>query len=117
MSATGEQIKGMWRNAMGARFLAAEDLDPGGKEPTLTITKVSIEEGHDVVNNAVKELVSVSFEETPRLLALNKTNARAIALLAGTGRMEAWPGTRIKLVRARTKAFGKEVDCLRVKKP
>lgn len=111
---TGEPLHGNWRNALGYRFLSAEDIEEG-KEITLTVKQVTIEEAMDTKTSQKKQLVSVSFDETERLLALNKTNARTIASVTGSPRMEKWAGHKITLYRDKTLAFGKTVPCVRVR--
>ncbi len=111
----GEPVKGTYRRFIPSRFLAADDLPPD-QEFDLTITGATLEEVEDPASRG-KKLVSLHFRETEKLLALNKTNARAIARITGTPVVEQWAGHKIRLRREMVRAFGEEVPAVRVVVP
>ena len=93
-------------------YLSAAELE--GNDLDLTIKEicekdVEFEEGEDV-----KATWIVSFEETPRQLTLNTTNAETIGQLHGVEATE-WIGKRITLYPAKVKAWGEMVDAIRVR--
>lgn len=49
-------------------------------------------------------------------MIVNSTNAKAITLAVGSPYIEDWTGKKITLYVAKIKAFGEQVDALRVKK-
>ncbi len=108
-------VAGSYRKFIPGRFLAADDLPPG-REVTLTITGASLEVIDDPAQRG-KQLLSLHFEETPKLLGLNKTNAAAIARLTGTPEVEKWTGHKITIHREDVKAFGQTVPAVRVVVP
>lgn len=91
-------------------YLAAPDLQ--GRDATVTIAK--IEKAELRTTKGSEEKWVVSFREAKKLLVLNRTNARQIADLHGA-KAEAWIGKRVTLYPATCSAFGKIVDCVRVR--
>lgn len=111
-----EAITGNWRNHYGFRFMSSEDMEDG-QEVTLTISGCTRETAINPKNKEEKTLVSLHFEETDRMLALNVTNAKAIQHMVGTPKVDRWAGVRITVYKDRVKAFGETVSCIRVKGP
>jgi hypothetical protein len=93
------------------KYLTAADLD--GKAFTLTIRDVTLEEMKTHDNKMVQKPVAW-FERAQRGFVLNATNARIIAALYGDN-TENWRGCRITIYATRVKAFGSNVDAIRVK--
>ena len=114
MSSSGEHLKGTWRTALGKVYLAAEDFEDG-QEMTVTIASVTREEVIDPGTKQPKKLITLHFENTPRCMALNVTNARRISEITGTPRVEKWVGQKIVLNKEEAKAFGKIMPTIRVK--
>ncbi len=104
-------------------YLAAPDFK--GRDAVLTIARVSVDNLKAEGGKTTKKAV-VYFEEThkkaeaggdvekEKRLVLNKTNARTIAAMYGW-EADAWKGKRITLYPTRCDAFGKTVDCIRVR--
>lgn len=63
-----------------------------------------------------KEKIILSFQETDKELALNKTNAQKIAEIYGEDYTQ-WTGKKITLYKTLTTFRGQEVSCIRVKAP
>lgn len=96
-------------NLFPSRFLKATDLE--GSEKPMTISGVSIE---DLVDGTRKP--AISFQETDRLLVLNKTNG--LALATGFGKnTDQWIGKRVILFSTPVSFQNKLVDALRIKIP
>jgi hypothetical protein len=56
------------------------------------------------------------FEEDPRGLVLNVTNARALGEILGDDSAD-WPGQKVVLYATTTDFAGTTVDCIRVRAP
>lgn len=94
-----------------SNFIGAADLK--GRDVTLTIEKVQVDELMLVGGKKQKKPV-VYFEKTPKMLVLNKTNAKSIADQHGT-EMKGWFGKRVTFYPTETKCKGKTVPCVRVR--
>lgn len=104
-----EEITGNWKKHFDYRFIAAEDFETSVK---LTIKAAGIDEAFN--GKSKDKVVVLSFEQTDKMMVLNKTNAKAISKLAGTTLVEKWKGLAITLTKARVSAFGQTVDAIRV---
>lgn len=103
-------------------YLGAPDLR--GKDVTLTISRLQVDTLKTDKGDEKKPVIY--FEETAakarkagspdkeKRLVLNKTNMRSIAALYGFEAND-WVGKRIVLYATRDRAFGKIVDCIRVR--
>lgn len=101
-----------WRKFFDKEFLYAYDFD-GGRDVTLTIDKVAGGELKGENGKTDKKPI-VTFRETKKKLALNKTNGSTIASLYGND-VEKWVGKRITLYPTTT-TFGRQtVECIRVR--
>jgi len=104
-----EQLTGSWRKCFDFRFISGEDMT-AGKDITMTIKAVikeKVQRG-DVVT-------ALTFQETEKMMAVNKTNARTISAVVGSPMVEHWPGKKIILQQKKVAAFGGEHLCIRVK--
>jgi len=95
--------------AFPSPFLKADDLN--GKNVTVTISEVSIEELGQGQNKEKK--LCVSFVGKEKKLVCNKTNANTIAKLYGQETDE-WTGKRITLVAREVEFQGEMVLSIRV---
>lgn len=109
-----EELKGNWRSYSGYNFLSSLDFEEG-VEVNLTIEKVSMETANDPATKKPKQLLSIKFVGSDRLMALNKTNAKRITEITGTPKVEKWKGLQITIHKIPIRAFGKDQFCLRVK--
>ena len=103
-------------------YLGAVDLH--GKDAVLTMRRVIVE-GLKTERGEEKKPV-LYFEETKakaekagtpdkeKRLVLNKTNAMQIAKLHGY-ELDGWKGKRVTLYPTTAQAFGKTVECIRVR--
>lgn len=114
MKREGEQLKGSWKNELGKPFLAVEDFCDG-QEATLTIEKVSSEQAINPKNSQPKQLLTLHFKGTDRLLAMNVRNCRRLTNIAKSPRMEDWVGIQITLHLEPDMSFGKMQPCVRIK--
>ena len=111
----GESITGSYRLPDESNFLAADDL-PSDENKTiaLTITNATKEVVTSPTNQQ-REKVCLHFEETSKILALNKTNARSISRVL-KNEIKNWFGAKIYIYRTTTKAFGNDqLPCIRIK--
>ena len=103
-------------------YLAAHDLQ--GKDATLTIMRMDVEEMKTERGSEKKPIVR--FAETrakaekagdvskEKRWVMNKTCALVIAAMHGN-EIDNWKGKRITLYATKAQAFGKVVDCIRVR--
>ena len=83
-----------------------------GKTVTLTI-KAFTQDDLSAGNGRTERKYLLMFEETPKTLILNKTNAKTIAKLYG-GETGDWKGKRITLFSEQVRAFGANHNAIRV---
>ncbi len=94
-----------------SKYLKAADLQ--GEPASLTIKEV-IRDKLRMVNGSKVEKYLVKFKETPKMLVLNVTNARAIAKVLREPKAVNWAGSAIVLKPTTCEAFGVIVNCIRV---
>ena len=109
----GEELKGSWRTNFGYRFLSSFDFE-GEQIIELTIKKVTKEMAIDPGTKKEKELVSLSFDETDRLMALNATNAKKLTEMYNTPIVSNWKGKKLRIHAVSVFAFGKKTKGIRV---
>lgn len=78
-----------------------------GKDVTLTIKSVSVDELPLAGTSKTERRPVVAFEETPKKLVLAKTNARTIAKLYGD-QTSAWVGRRVTFYPDPSVKFGRD---------
>ena len=93
------------------QFLASEEFSD--KDVTLTIKAVRIENLR-MVDGGTEDKPILEFKKTDKKLVLNKTNAVTIAGMYGN-KAEKWVGKSITLFPTECQAFGKTVDCIRIR--
>ena len=93
------------------QYLASEEFT--GKDVPLTIKDVRVENLR-MSDGGTEDKVILTFTKTDKKLVLNKTNATTIAKLYG-GEARAWVGKTITLFPTECNAFGKTVDCIRIR--
>ena len=96
-----------------SKYLKAADFK--GKDVTLTIKKV-VADMLTTTGGAQKFKYVVSFKESDKMLALNITNARLIAVALKEPKAVNWAGNKITLYPTTCDAFGEIKDCIRVRK-
>jgi|SRR6185436_8561501 len=100
------------RTMFDKQYLYAYDLQ--GRDVTVTISKVV---GGTLVGTGGKSNKKpiVFFNGTKKGLALNITNARAIAAMYGGFKSEEWIGKKITLYPTTTQFGSQTVECIRVR--
>jgi hypothetical protein len=100
--------------AFPTRFLKAADL--GGKPIVVTIKEAAQEKLKN--GNGEEEAKTVLyFQKAKKALILNVTNWTKIADVTGEDDSDNWPGHRIEVYPTTTEMKGKEVACIRIRKP
>jgi hypothetical protein len=92
-----------------SQYVKAADLT--GRRVTVRISHVKVEE----VGDDRKPVLY--FQNTPKGLVLNKTNAEMIKEITGTSETDHWVGVPIVLFVTKTDFAGKRVDAIRVDRP
>jgi hypothetical protein len=111
-------MKGHWKKQFNYEYLGSYSLD-GKKEIVVTVSKLS-QEKVTGQQGRKEDCFVVYFKEFDKGMILNRTNARAIEKVSGSGLVEDWVGVQVTLyVEKGVKAFGDVVDALRIrdKKP
>ena len=93
-----------------SKYLKASDLPEEGPE-SFTIKEVVKEE---VGKNRESKPV-IYFDETEKVLVLNKTNFKTLAKLSDSGDTDDWVGETIDLYRAGVEYQGETFEAVRVK--
>lgn len=103
-------------------YLGSADLH--GKDVPLTIRRVVVEELKTERGPTKKPIVyfvetkaaaeKAGTPEKEKRLVMNKTNAMVIASMHGN-ELDNWPGKRVTLYPTKAEAFGKSVDCIRIR--
>ena len=111
-------MQGHWKKQFNYDYLGSYSLD-GKKEVVVTIKKLDTDK---VVGQQGRkeDCFVVYFNEFDKPMILNRTNAKAIEKVVGSGLVQDWMGTQVTLyVEKGVKAFGEVVDALRIrdKKP
>lgn len=111
-------MNGHWKKQFNYDYLGSYSLD-GKKEVVVSIKGVDTAK---VTGQAGRkeDCFVVNFNEFDKPMILNRTNAKAIEKVAGSGLVEDWIGSSVTLyVERGVKAFGDVVDALRIrdKKP
>ena len=101
-----------WKKLTNPDYLGAYAFNPG-EEKIVVIDHVAQEEIIGSEGRASVCIVAHLVNEKP--LVLNKTNCKAISKLLKTPYIEEWAGHRITRGVQRIKAFGEDVDAVRVK--
>lgn len=101
-----------WKKLTNPNYLGSYAFDPG-EEKIVTIEHVAQEELTGQDGRTSMCIVAHLVGEKP--LVLNNTNCKAISKLLKTPYIEEWAGHRIILAVQRVKAFGEDVDAVRVK--
>jgi hypothetical protein len=93
------------------RFLKAGDL--AGKDRTLTIADVIVE-AMPTDDGGTKVRGIVSFKETERQLALNRTNGESLKAMFGKA-IKDWIGKRVTIYPTTDRFGAEQVDAIRVR--
>lgn len=105
-----------WKKLDNPDYLGAYAFQPG-QEMVLEIAKVGQETVFNPTTGKKEDCTVARFTDNKvKPMILNVTNCKQIAKLYGTPYIEDWNGCRITVYIAKVKAFGEEVDALRIKK-
>jgi len=105
-------MKTHWKKTMNPNYLGAYALEPN-QDLIVEITEVKTESVMNADGRNEECLVAHLKEQKP--LIVNKTNAKAIAKVAGSNYIEDWKGKQIALYISNVKAFGELVEAIRVR--
>lgn len=106
------EVKTHYRRLVNPHYIGAYSLDPG-QELNVTIEKVIREQvaGPD----GKKEECTVAYLKGQKPFILNATNSKTISKALKSPYIEDWAGKTITLYAAKIKAFGEELEALRVR--
>ena len=102
-----------WKQLKNPDYIGAYALQPG-EELILTIKSCGLEQ---VANTDGKkqDCLVIHFMEQVKPMILNTTNAKTISKVHQTPYMEQWVGKKIQIYARKIRAFGEDVDALRVR--
>lgn len=106
------ETKTHYRRLVNPHYIGAYSLDPG-QELNVTIERVV----REMVNgpDGKKEECTVAYLKGQKPFILNATNSKTITKAVGSPYIEDWAGKSITLYAAKIKAFGEELEALRVR--
>ena len=104
-----------WEKIIDPNFISAELIGEAGAEKVVTIKDIDFAECYDEKTKQKVQKQSVFFEET-KPLVLNKTNSKKLKKLFSPNSDDPREaiGHKVVLKVERIKAFGKEVDAIRI---
>ena len=102
-----------WKKLRNPEYLGAYALQPN-EELILTIKKAGVETIIGVEGKKEDELV-IHFVEDYKPMIVNSTNAKTISKVHKTPYVEEWTGKKIQVYARRIRAFGEDMDALRVR--
>lgn len=102
-----------WKKLRNPDYLGAYALQPN-EELVLTIKKAGVETILGVEGKKEDELV-IHFMEDYKPMIVNATNAKTITKVHKTPYVEEWAGKKIQVYARRIRAFGEDMDALRVR--
>ena len=105
-----KEISGSWKKHYDYRFISGEDRIR--YRHCRTREAVGIDEAFN--GHKQEDVVVISFEETEKMMVLNKTNAKTITKRTGTVNVEEWKGFQLRLTCMTVSAFGQQVLAIRV---
>lgn len=110
------ETKTHWKKLTNPNYIGSHDFQPG-QELTVTIEKVSNEVVKCFDGKSVKEesCIIAHIKGAKKPLILNKTNCKIISKNLGSEYIEEWAGKSITLYVAKVRAFGENVDAIRIK--
>lgn len=102
-----------WKVTKNPEYLGSYALQPN-EELILTIKSGGVESITGVDGKKEDELV-IHFMEDYKPMIVNSTNAKTITKLHKTPYIEEWVGKKIQVYARRIRAFGEDVDALRIR--
>lgn len=102
-----------WKKTKNPDYLGSWALQPN-EELVVTIKSGGMETITNADGKKEDELV-IHFVENHKPMIVNSTNAKTITKLLKTPYIEQWVGNKIQIYARRIRAFGEDVDALRVR--
>ena len=101
-----------WRKLAPSNYLGAWDIE---KDTPVTIASIKQEMVKPNANAPEEECVIMHLKEFNKPMIVNKTNLKSIEKATGTAFIEEWVGKRITLFSKSIRAFGQQMDAIRVR--
>ena len=105
-------MKTHWKKLAPSNYLGSWDIEA---DTDVTIVSVSQEMIKPNANAPEEECVVVKYKEFDKPMIANKTNLKAISSATGSVYIEDWTGKRVTLFVKNIRAFGENVDAIRVR--
>lgn len=110
---SNSETKTHWKKLHNPDYLGAWSLDPG-MDMILTIDSVK-KEPVTGADGKKEDCTVARFKEDVKPMILNATNSKIIEKIYGTPYIEDWKGKPIQIYAAKIRAFGEEMDALRIR--
>lgn len=94
-----------------SKYLKASDI--GDAQPVVQIARVTVE----AVGREQEQKPILYFVGKSKGVVLNKTNARAIAQIAGSNETDDWTGITVQLYVAQVEFSGESMEAIRIRAP
>ena len=104
-----------YKKLMNPDYIGAYSLMVGDTSPDLNVTITSVKRELVTGADGKKEECTVAYLKDQKPFILNSTNGKTLSKLFDTPYIEEWEGKSFKLVVKTIRAFGENVDALRVK--
>lgn len=104
-----------YKKLRNPNYIGSYELMTGGT-PIEMVVQIASAVKEQVQNGDKKEEAMVVYLNGQKPMIVNSTNAKAITAALGSPYIEDWVGKCITLYVAKIRAFGENVDALRVKK-
>ena len=101
-----------WKKLTNPNYIGAYSLQPG-EERIVTITKVVRENVKGI--DGKSEECTVAHLQGEKPMILNATNCKTLTKIYQTPYIEQWSGKSVIIYAAKIKAFGEEIEALRIK--
>ena len=100
-----------WKKLTNPNYIGAYSLQPG-EERIVTITKVVRENVKGI--DGKSEECTVAHLQGEKPMILNATNCKTLTKIYQTPYIEQWSGKSVIIYAAKIKAFGEEIEALRI---
>ena len=107
------ETKTHWKKVFNKDYLGSQDLDQG-KDLVATIDHVEVRAVKDSTGKDGNCNVAV-FKEGIKPMILNVTNCKTVKKFAGSNYIEDWNNIQVIICIKEVKAFGEEVEALRIR--
>ena len=105
-----------WKKYKNPDYLGAYSFNDPKQELILSIREARTESVASADGSGKKsDCLVVHWNESAKPMIVNTTNAKAISKVAGSPYVEKWKGVHVQIYIAKIRAFGEDVEALRIR--